>query len=156
MASGWYNLAVQKIMDGTIDLDTDTLKVMLVQSGYSYDPDDDFVDNGGAADPIDQELTVTGYTGGFGGAGRKTLANKAVTKDDTNDYAIFDNTADITWTALGSGETIAAAIVIKEVTADTDSYLICYLEVTSTATNGGDITLQFHTNGIGYMDISPP
>lgn len=150
MASLVYNTAAKEILDNTINLSSDTIKVMLVTSSYVANKDDDVVDAAGADDPVDHEISVTGYTGGWGGAGRKTLANKQFTVDDTDDEAVFDNTVDLTWTALGAGATIAAAIVIKEGGADdTTSRLIAYLELASPfATNGGDFTLQFDAEGI--------
>jgi hypothetical protein len=150
MASLCYNTAAKEILDNTINLSSDTIKVMLVEVGYTANKDDDVVDAGGANDPVDHEISVTGYTAGWGGAGRKTLANKSFTVDDTDDEAVFDNTVDLTWTSLGAGATIVAAIVIKEGGADdTTSRLIAYLELASSfPTNGGDFTLQFDAEGI--------
>ena len=149
MASFWYNLGLKEVMDGTtIDIDGDTLKIMLVKSGYTANQDDDVVDAGGANDAVDHELTVSGYTPGYGGAGRKTATITIGANDTDNrvDIAI----ADLTWTALATGETIAAAILIKEGGAnDTTSRLIAYFDVTDTPTNGGDITLDFLALGSG-------
>ena len=141
MVSFVYNTGDQEIIDRTIDLIANTLKIMLVTSSYVANKDDDVVDAAGVNDPVDHEINVTGYTRGWGGAGRKTLASKLLTIDKTNDRTGFD-CADITWTALGAGATIAAAILIKEGAAnDTTSRLIAYLDITDTPTNGGDITL---------------
>lgn len=148
MASFVYNTAAKEMWDGTVDLLNDTIKVMLVDSTYSPDRDDDVVDAGGGSDAADAEISVSGYTGGYGGAGRKTLGTKAITTDKTNDRAEFD-AANSSWTALGSGATIVGAIVIKEgPSADTASRLIAYLDFTDTATNGGDFTLQYDAEGI--------
>lgn len=149
MASGWYNRAKKEIMDGTISLLSDTIKVMLVTSSYTFNPDHDFIDMGGANDPADHELSGTGYTGGYGGSGRKTLASKAITEDDPNDRAEFD-AADVTWTSINAG-TIRAAILIKEGTNDADSKLIAYIDNAAQfplVTNGGDVTLQWNAEGI--------
>src|SRR3972149_4757249 len=142
MASFVYNTAAKEIADATIDLDTNTLKVMLVTASYVADRDNDVVDAGGANDAVDHEINVTGYTRGWGGAGRRT-AVVTVGVDKTNDRGeVF--IADLTWTALGAGATIAAAILIKEgVANDTTSRLIAYFDLADTATNGGDITLDF-------------
>ena len=141
MASGMYNRAVKEILDRTLDL-TSTLKILLVTSSYTFNPDDDFVDAGGANDVVDHELNVTGYTRGWGGAGRKT-ATLTFVEQDANNRAVI-RIADLTWTALGSGQTIAAAILVKEgASDDTTSKLIAYFDVTDTPTNGGDITLDF-------------
>jgi len=142
MASFVYNTAAKELLD-EIYFNTDVLKIMLVTSSYVANRDDDVVDAGGANDAIDHELNgVSGYTRGWGGAGRKTavLTHEV---DKTNDRAEID-IADLTWTALGTGATIAAAILIKEGGAnDTTSRLIAYFDITDTPTNGGDITLDF-------------
>ncbi len=60
-----------------------------------------------------------------------------------NERAEFD-TADPVWTALRTGETIAGAIIIKEITNDLASVLIAYLYLTDTPTNGSDVTLNIN------------
>ena len=146
MATFVYNLAASEIAKGNIDLLADTIKIMLVKSGYVPDRDDDFIEEG-VNDANEHELTVGGYTGGFGGSGRKTLASKTITEDDVNDRAEFD-TADPVWTALLTGETIAGAIIIKEITNDLASVLIAYLDLTDTPTNGSDVTLNINAEGV--------
>jgi len=150
MASFAYNLAATEIFQGGIDPDTDTLKVMLVGTGYTPDQDHDVIDNGAndATDPSFSEIVATGYTGGFGGAGRKTAAI-VVAEDDANNRALITIT-DLTWASLGgaTNDTIATAILVKEITDDTASRLICQWDVADTATNGSPITLDFDaTNG---------
>ncbi len=142
MASAWYNKGKHQVLSGTINLTSDTIKVLLVTSSYSFNPDHNF-----ASDVSSNEISVTNYTGGFAGAGRKTLASKSITEDDTNDLAYFD-AADVTWTALGSGATIGGAILLKEVTNDGASPLIAFMDLTDTATNGGDITIAWNASGI--------
>lgn len=141
-----YNYFKTVEANGTLDLLTDTIKVMLVGSSYTANNNDDFVDPAIAAG---QELSGTGYTGGYAGSGRKTLASKSIVEDDTNDWALF-SAAPVTWTAINAG-TAAAAIVIREraATGDTMSELIAYIDSGGfpVTTNGGDLTLTF-TNGI--------
>lgn len=150
MANFVYNAAATRILNGGVDLLTDTLKFMLVDAAYTADRDDEFVSAASAA-----EINATNYTGGFGGAGRKTLTGKAVNKDNTNDRAEFD-TNDPTWTALGgaTNDTIQAVLVIRENTSDADSWLIAHID-TSTGTpslpfttNGGDLTLNINVEGL--------
>ena len=148
MASFVYNTAAKEIADNTLDLDTDTLKIMLLgTSAATYAPNRDHtvIDNGSndTTDPSFCELVATNYTGGFAGAGRKT-ATISIDVDNTNDRARTFIT-DITYTALGgaSNDTITAAILVKEITNDTASRLIAYFDFTNTATNGSDITLDF-------------
>lgn len=152
MASFVYITALKEIMDATLDLSADTLKVMLVNSIYSGGAthDDDVVDAGDSNDPIDGEISATNYTGGWGGSGRKTLASKTFTADKANNRAEFD-AADVVWTSLGgaANDTITAAIIIKEgVSDDTTSRLIAFLDHADLTTNGGDFTLQWDAEGI--------
>lgn len=155
MASNVYNRAVKEMGDGTYNFASSTIKAMLVGTGTPYTPnvDHDFVDAGGANDPLDAELSTTNYTGGFGGGGRKTLASKTVTEVDGSDRAEFSS-AGLTWTALGpssGGPTVAAMILIFETGgADTATRLICYVDFTDTATNGGDFTVNPGTGGWFY------
>ncbi len=133
------------LLNGGIDLDTNTLKVILVGTSYTPDKDHNFVDSitGGTS----KELSGTGYTGGFNGSGRKTLASVAVTQDDTNDKAYLD-AADVTWTAINAG-TVAYAVVIKEVTSDADSPIIAVVTISpNVVTNGGDYQIQWAADGI--------
>jgi len=146
MASFFYNTGMTEMLDGTIDIDTDTLKLMFVNGSYTADKDDLVVDAAGANDPIDHELSGTGYAAGWGGAGRKTAAitMQANNTNDRTDIAIDD----LTWTAIDAG-TIEGVILIKEGGAnDTTSRLIAYFDV-SQVTNGGNITLDFATLGAG-------
>lgn len=142
MASGVYNRALKEILDRTLDI-TSGCKVMLVGSEYTYDPDHDFVDMGGASDPTDAEIDATNYTRGFNGAGRKA-ATLTFVEQDANNRAVI-RIADLTWTALGgaTNDTVEAAILVKEGTADNDSKLIAYFDLPTTPTNGSDLTLDF-------------
>ena len=149
MPSFVYNKAAEELANNaTINLIADTIKVMLVTSQYTPARTDLVVDAGGANDAVDAEINVTGYTRGWGGSGRKQLGTKVVVVDQANNRAEF-SAANLTWTTLGSGATIAAMVVIKEgVSNDTTSRLIAYLDVTDTPTNGGDIAFTFDAEGI--------
>lgn len=148
MASFVYNKAAEELANGTINLLTDTIKTMLVTSQYTPARTDLVVDAGGANDAADAEINVTGYTRGWNGSGRKALGTKVIVVDQANNRAEF-SAANLTWTALGTGATIAAMIVIKEgVSNDTTSRLIAYLDVTDTPTNGGDVAFTFDAEGI--------
>ena len=130
-----------------LDLVGETLKVMLVQSTYTPDRDHQFVDaiTGGTS----KELSGTGYVAGFAGSGRKTLASKALAKDDSNDLAKL-SAADLTWTAINAG-TIRYAVVIREGTTDADSLIIAVIDVNATAgylTDGNDFLLKWPSNGV--------
>ena len=128
MASALYNSAKKKLIDGSIDLDTDTIKVALVTSSYVPNIDThDFFDD------ITNEVSASGYT-----AGGAALANKAITVDTTNDRAYLD-ADDTTWTA---GATITAryAILYKSTGTSSTSPLIGYIDfVTDRSVQSGEI-----------------
>ncbi len=145
MASAWYNKGKAEVMNGGIVLLTDTIKVMLVSSAYTFNPDHNFI-----SDVSANEIAVAGYTGGFGGAGRKTLAGKTVTEDDANDRSVFDAN-DLSWAALAAGATIGGAVVVKEITNDGASKLIAFLDPADLPTNGSDVNLTFDATGILWM-----
>lgn len=138
MASNTHNRGLLEFLKGNIAWLSSTIKVMLVTTGYSPNPDDNFVS---AVTPISNELSGSGYVGGFSGSGRHALTNKAVTQDDTKDAAIA--TADpSTWTAINAG-TAAWAIVYKEGTSDADSVIIATVDIPNVTTNGTDLTVNY-------------
>lgn len=130
-----YNNYKTALFDGTApDLDTDTIKVALV-SGYTPDIDlHDFWDDVSAS-----EVSGTGYT-----AGGETLS-VTVSQDDTDDEGVFDAT-DVTWTGLDVG-TPSHAVIYHDTGTPSTSTLICYMEIT-TASNGGNYTISWNTEGI--------
>lgn len=79
----WYGQGLLKIQQGSIDLDTDTFKMMLTTSTYTPNQDThDFRDD------VTNEVTGTGYT-----AGGNTLAGVALT------YDAASNQTRLTWTS---------------------------------------------------------
>jgi hypothetical protein len=138
-----------------ISLLTNTIKVALVTTGYVVDPDDNLFSDGTTSDAASYELnnTTGGYAGGIGGStGRKTLASKTMTQDNTNNRAVFDAT-DVTWTSINAG-TAGAAILLREggagtTTSDTGTTMICYIDSGfPIVTNSGDLTISWSTAGI--------
>lgn len=143
MASLVYNTAKRDLMNGTIDLDTNDIRVMLVKTSYTEDDAHTFVDDATANDPASHEVVATNYV-------RKALASEAVVVDQPNNRAEFD-AADVVWTALGgaTNDTVKGAVVYKHNAADTAAELICFIDFPSDfATNGSDLTIQFDAQGI--------
>lgn len=136
MADVIYNSAKTKLLNGNIDLDTDTIKVALVTSSYTPDQDShDFFDD------VTDEVSGTGYSGG--GA---ALANKTVTQDNTNNRGVFD-ADDATWTT--STITARGAVLYKDSGVASTSPLICYFDFTSDkSSTAGDFTIQWNASGI--------
>lgn len=137
MADVIYNSFKQKIMDGSIDLDTDTIRVALVTS--SYTPNQDSHEDYG--DITNEVANGNGYT--TEGA---ALSNKAVTKDNTDNEGVFD-ADDVTWAA--STITARGAIVYKDSGTAGTSWFICYLDFGSDqSSSSGDFTIQWNSEGI--------
>lgn len=135
-----YNDFKEQCFKKVHDFVNDTLKVTL-HTGYTPNIDTHQV----WADVSATEYgTANGYT-----AGGKTLASKTVTQDNTNDRAAFD-AADVTWTALGplSPATPSHAIFWNDTPTSPADPLIAYWVLGTTATNGGDYTLQWGANGL--------
>jgi len=75
-----YNKFKLEALKGSIDLSSDTIKVMLLTSSYTPNIDTDiFIDDVSA-----NEITGTGYT-----AGGATIANPTVTQDDTDNEGVI-------------------------------------------------------------------
>lgn len=145
MAAGAYSNGVENIINGTIDVDTSTLKVMLVDDGYTYDPDHDFVN-----DISGQEITATSYTAGFAGAGRKTASITITEQTASNRVVVI--IGDLTWSPLGgaTNDVVQAGVLIREITNDAASIPIVFMDFTggNVTTNGSDFTLDMDgTNG---------
>jgi len=141
-----YRTFKEDVMAGVHNLDTggDTIRVALV-SGYTPVTATHNV----WADASGQEVTGTGYT-----ANGKALTSQTVTETgtgtgSTGERGKFD-AANVTWTGLNIGGTSGSpshAVMYNDTPTTPLNPLIAYWEVT-TATNGGDYTLQWATTGI--------
>lgn len=127
-----YMLAV-----GAIDFSSDTFKIILMQSGFTFNKDT----HHGYADVSESELsTGNGYT-----AGGATLAGVTVTEDDTdNRTEITWNNA--TWTASGGsiGPSPGAIIYDDTVTTPTADPILGYIDFggDQTQADGGTATIS--------------
>lgn len=141
MANACYNIACKKAVDAGLNLATADVRVLLLKSTYTYDPDHQFVAD---LTPGSNEISVAGYS-------RQALANQTTTQDNTNNRAEGD-ADDAVFTALTTGQTIAAAVYYVQVTNDADSWLIGYVDTGGfpIPTNGGNVTIQH--NAEGYLN----
>ena len=135
-----YNPGLLKLLDGTIDFENDTIKLLLVDTNHSFTKSHEFV-----SDIVANEATNSSGSG----YERKTLANASIALDTGNDRVEFD-ADDISYTAIDAG-TIASAIIYKEVTNDSDSPLIADIDFTDLVTNGSDVDLQVNAEGFFYI-----
>lgn len=137
MADVVYNSFKRDIMNGALDLDTDSIKVMLVTS--SYTPDQDAHTK---RSDVTNEISGTGYT-----AGGAALANKAVTVDNTDNEGVFD-ADDSVWSS--STLTARGAVLYKaRGGASSADELLCYIDFGADKTSsGGDFRITYNAEGI--------
>lgn len=137
---------LKRILNGDIDLLTDTLKLVLLNSAFTPSKDHQYI-----SDISANEISTTNYVGGFAGAGRKTVAGKAVVKDGGAHVVYFDCN-DSTWTALGpssGGPTVGCIALVKEVTNDAASPVIAEIDVSpDIGVNGGDYLWTVAADGV--------
>lgn len=112
----WYNRGKYLLATGALDLSTADVRMALVTSSYTFNPDHNTMDE------VSNEVTGTGYS-------RKTLATLTVTENDTDNCAYFgaDN---VSWTGA-SFSTPAAAVLYVEGIDDSARELIAYVRIPS-------------------------
>lgn len=136
MASTASNKIKYLLATKAIDFANDTFKIILMQTGFTFDKDT----HHGYADVSASELaTGNGYT-----AGGATLSGVAVTEDDTDDRTeITWNNA--TWTASGGsiGPSPGAIIYDDTVTTPTADPVVGYIDFggDQTEADGGTATI---------------
>ena len=126
-----YNSFLSDLESGLIDLDSHTLKVMLVSSAYTFS-----ASHTGKANAVAAEVSGAGYT-----AGGKALSGLTITPGTT---AVVDAT-DTAWT---SSTITARGAVIYDDSAAGDP-LIAFVDFGSNqSTSGTTFTIQWHASGL--------
>lgn len=152
MAAFWYGRGLLASILGsgqsqTLDFLTNAIQCGLSSSTHVPNKDDVFLDDGGADDFVDGELSGTGYS-------RQTLASKTLTYDTANDRVEWD-AADVTWTGINAG-TAAQATYFQD-TGGANTTRRCWLNVDTggfpVTTNGGDLTIQHNAEGIAHGSV---
>lgn len=138
MANLIYNSFKRDIQNGSINLASDTIKMMLVTSGYVPNIDTDT-----KRSDVTNEATGAGYsTGGV------VLAGKTVTQNNTNNTGVWD-ADDVVITGVTLTSVTAAVLYKSRGGAANLDELICYLEFPSAITmSSGNLTIPFDVNGI--------
>jgi len=144
---------IRKYREGSIDLESDTLRMALFDDStqYTLDPDahefvNDVLDGGTTA----QEL-------GDGTYSRQAVSNVQVTKDSADDEVVVD-ADDVTFSGLDGAEIIQGWLIYKQVGGDDtspgdDPIIAIEDEVTNAAgndvtTNGSDVVIEYDSEGI--------
>jgi hypothetical protein len=131
VANALSNAFRQDLTGADIDLLADTIKVVLVDSGYTFSSAHDFLDDVGAGTRVATSAALASKTGTNGN---------------------FDSDA-VVFTALAGGDTITGLWVFKDTGVEATSRLIAWYDTNaaaaaiSVATNGGDVTVTPHANG---------
>lgn len=135
-----YHHVKEYLMDGTIDLDTDTFQVLLASASYTPDAAlHNFVDD------VTNEVSGNGYA-------RQTLSNvQWTTSGGANRQMKFDADNPV-WTAAGGAINANWWVLFKNTGSDATSPLIAYGLLDDTpapviTTDGNTLTLNVNANG---------
>lgn len=124
MANALYGKGKEKLLSGSINLSSDTIKVALMSSAYSPNlSTDEFYSTISA--------NVLGTP--------QTLSSKSVA------LGVFD-AADITYLAVASGSTASRLVIYKDTGLASSSPLLAMIDTITgfpLATNGGDIAVAW-------------
>lgn len=137
MATTQYTLGLQKIINGSIALLTDNLKLVMVDTAaYTANLDtDEFL----SAIPSGDRIAFS-----------PNLAGKSIAVDtSTNPDQVMFDANDGTFTAV-SGDPTEAVVLIKDTGDPATSPLIAYFDGASVALtpNGNDVDFVIHANGL--------
>lgn len=137
-----YNDGKLWILNGSIDLDTDTVKVSLHTATYAPN-----IDNDNFFDDITNELAASG---GYIGGG-ETLIASIVIADDSNDRAFWD-ADDLIWSTFTPSATFRYGVIYKDTGIANTSALIAYIDFGADQNPAGsDFKIQWHADGILYI-----
>jgi len=143
MASFWYAAGLKGIMDGSIDLNSDDIRVALVMTNTTIDTENetiDYVDDFSTLDECDSAA----YS-------RAALANESVALDASNNRVKFD-ADDVTFSSLAScTRQIQAVLIYYHDTNDAASIPLIYADITDSTPNGQDFTIEWDDDGIATL-----
>ena len=134
MANALYGKGKEKMLSAAINFLTDTLKVALVENTYPQSL---------TADEFYNDIST--YVLGT----PQTLGTKSVT------LGVFD-AADVTYTAVTTGDTCEAVVIYKDTGVAGTSPLLAYIDTITgfpLATNGGDITVQWDSGSFKIFSL---
>lgn len=132
MANKFYPKGAEKVLRAQINFETDTIKVGIVSSGYTFSASHEF-------------LSAVGDLVGT----PQVLAGKMVAG------GVFD-ADDAAFGALAAGSTGAALVLFKDTGNASTSPLLCFLdEVTGFpfATNGGEVSIPWSNGAAKILSL---
>ena len=124
----------EQLWQGTVDGRGDVFKIILMESGFAYNP----VTHGIYANVSANELpTASGYT-----AGGATLAGVAISQDDVNNQGkiAWNN---VSWVASGGNIVASGAIIYDDTVASPADVIVGYIDFSGdqTTIDGGTFTI---------------
>lgn len=125
MANALYDKGRQGFLEGSIDWDTDNIKVVLIDAA-------DYAVNLAAHDNLDD----------VPGASRVATSGNLSSKTVTDGVA---DAADVTFASV-AGDSVEAIVIYKDTGTESTSRLIAYIDTGTglpVTPNGGDITVQW-------------
>lgn len=148
VTAAWYGRAALHLAAGDIDYDAHSIKVALMQSGYTFDQDAHEHFGHVVASQI---AAGSGYT-----ARGLALGTKSIEYDAATNRARL-KAANSVWTP-GNGESLSAshAIIYKDSGTDATSWLMGYVNFGTTITAvGAPLTINWDTtDGLLYLQTA--
>lgn len=149
MANFVYNYGKFLLANGSLNLLTDNIALLLVANTYEAS---NTVANLADANTMFEIESFEVTTGTVSGYQRYALTSKSVSETDdggtSNGFAFF-KAANVTFSSLGTGNTIGGCILIRQGADNNACPLIAFYDVVDTPTNGGDITIQWASDANG-------
>lgn len=136
--SVFYHNAFTLAFGGSLDLDADVIRMLMVTDTHTENVSDAFVSD------LDNELSGGGYA-------RVTITGSSMVDDDANDRSEWTFN-DVTFSSLGAAAGTPSAAVAYQQTGGDDTTpandpLICLWNITNTAPNGNNYVLQVGAEG---------
>lgn len=129
-----YDQFIQLIGDGTVDLDTDTLKMILLNTSHTRTVTNTLLSEITA----NQLSTANGYTDGGATLGSVTYAHSTGTVK-------FDS-ADVTWTASGGSIAASDAVIYDDTTTSPLDALLIDIDLDGLQTAGDGTNFEVRPN----------
>lgn len=144
--SGVYTYFKSEYSNGDFIWDSlsESVKVMLVTTGYNFDADHRYVN-----EASQYEINGTNYASGYGNAGRGDITTRSIFVSLPDDYVYFrgDN---VIWSAIDAGVIGSAIIISERGGSDSSSILIAYINSGGLplTTNGTTVNLTWNVSGV--------
>jgi len=152
-AGAWtfYQQFAAKAYDGSLDLNTDTFRVVLVTSAYTY--------SAAHSTWADASAAEVSNANGYSTHGQALSTPTMTQSGGTGTWDAVDSD----WTASGSGITARRAIIVKDANGDgalaSTDLLVCSCLLDATPADvvvnaGNHLTIQLNALGIAQMTLA--